>query len=143
VHFRGSGPSVIDLLGGHIHGMIGSLPPALPHIKSGKLKVLATCGLKRSVHVPDVPTIAEAAIPGFEAASFWGIFAPAGTAAPIIAKLSKEIEAVLTSDEAKNLFLKQGAQADYMDPTEFGLYIAEDLAKWARVVKEANIKLEK
>ena len=122
VQFKGGGPAMIDLLGGHSHALIGSLIQAVPHIKSGKLRVLGTGGLKRSVILPDVPTIAEAGVPGYEVINWWGILAPAGTPAPIVDRLNKELKAILASDEVKKQFLNQGAEVDYLGPAEFGQF---------------------
>ena len=105
--------------------------------------MLGTGGVKRSVILPDVPTIAEAGVPGYEATSWYGILAPAGTPAPIVDRLNKEIKAILASDEVKKRFLNDGMEVDYLGPTEFGPFIEEEIAKWASVVKKANIKLEK
>jgi tripartite-type tricarboxylate transporter receptor subunit TctC len=142
VQFKGGGPAMIDLLGGHSDLMIGSLIQTIPHIQSGKLRVLGTGGVNRSVALPNVPTIAEAGAPGYECNNWWGILAPAGTPAPIVDRLSKELKVVVNSDEVKKRFQNEGAEVDYLDPGEFGPFIAGELTKWARVVKEANIKAE-
>ena len=142
VHFKGAAPATVDLLGGHSHGFVGSILQNLPHIKSGQLRVLGTGGVKRSVFLPDVPTIAEAGLPGYQSLVWWGMHAPAGTPAPIVDRLSKELKAILLSDEVKKQFLNQGAEVDYQDPTEFGKFIEIEMTQWARVVKNANIKLE-
>jgi tripartite-type tricarboxylate transporter receptor subunit TctC len=143
VHFKGGGPAMIDLIGGHSHANFGSLPNNLSHIKSGKVRVLGTCGVKRSTILPDVPTIAEAGVPGFELSQWWAILAPAGTPAPIVDRLNNELKTILTSDdEVKKLFMNQGAETDYLSPAEFGPFLAADIAKWSRVVKQANLKLE-
>ena len=101
VQFKGGGPAMIDLLGGHSQISIGSLIQTLPHIKSGKFRVLGTGGVKRSAILPDVPTIAEAGVPGYEATNWWGILAPAGTPAPIVDRLNKELKAILASEEVQ------------------------------------------
>jgi tripartite-type tricarboxylate transporter receptor subunit TctC len=142
VQFKGGGPAMVDQLGGHSHFSLGSLIQTLPHIQSGKFRILGTGGSKRSAILPDVPTIAEAGVPGYDVTNWWGILAPAGTPVPIIEKLNREINAVLTSDEVKKLFLKEGAEVDYMGPAEFGPFIAREITKWSKVVKEANIKVE-
>jgi tripartite-type tricarboxylate transporter receptor subunit TctC len=141
VQFKGGGPTMTDLLGGHHHALFGSLIQVLPHIKSGKFRVLGTGGVKRSVILPDVPTIAEA-LPGYESTIWWGILAPAGTPAPIIDRLNKELKAILASDEVKKLLLNEGAEANYLGTTEFGQFIESEIVKWARVIKKAKIKLE-
>lgn len=142
VQFKGGGPAMIDQLGGHSQMSLGSLIQTLPHIQSGKFKVLGTGGLKRSVILPDVPTISEAGVPGYEGTNWWGILAPAGTPKPIIDRLDKELSGILLSAEVKKLFLKEGAEVDYMPPTELSPFIAREITKWSRVVKEANIKVE-
>lgn len=140
--FKGAGPAMIDLLGGHIHFFIGSITQGLPHVKSGTLRMLGTSGSKRSAALPDVPTIAEAGVPGYEAISWYGILAPAGVPAPIVDRLDKEVKAILASDEVKKGFLRLGVEVDYIGPTEFWTYLTGEIAKMARVIKEANIKAE-
>jgi tripartite-type tricarboxylate transporter receptor subunit TctC len=141
VQFKGGGPAMTDLLGGHSHAYFNTLIQALPYIKSGKLRVLGTSGVKRSVALPDVPAIAEA-LPGYESTVWWGILVPAGTPMPIVDSLNNELKAILALDEVKKWFLNQGAEADYLGPTEFGAFLEREMAKWARVIKKANIKLE-
>jgi tripartite-type tricarboxylate transporter receptor subunit TctC len=142
VQFKGGGPAMIDQLGGHSQFSFGSLIQTLPHIQSGKFRILGTGGAKRSSTLPNVPTIAEAGVPGYEATNWWGVMAPAGTPAPITEKLSKEIKTVLASAEVKALFQKEGADVDYLAPAEFGPFIEKEITKWGKVVKEANIKVE-
>jgi tripartite-type tricarboxylate transporter receptor subunit TctC len=142
VQFKGGGPAMIDLIGGHMHATLGSLIQFMPHIKSGKVKALGTGGAKRSVSLPDVPTIAEAGVAGYEANNWWGILAPAGTPRPIIDRLYKDISAILSSAETHKVFGEQGAEVDKLAPAEFGPYIAAETAKWGKVIREANIKAE-
>jgi tripartite-type tricarboxylate transporter receptor subunit TctC len=141
VQFKGSGPAIIDVLGGHSSGLITSVAVAMPYITSGKLRVLGTSP-KRFKDLPNVPTIAEAGLPGYELNSFRGILAPAGTPVSIIDKLTKELNNVLALDEVKKAFLKEGVNVEYLGPTEFGTFLDRDIAKWVRIVKEANIKVE-
>ena len=142
VQFKGGGPAMIDLLGGHSHAFICSLIAALPHIKSGKLIALGTGGAKRSAILPDVPTIAEAGVPGYETINWWGILAPAGTPAPVVAKLNGEIKAILAADDVKKRFLNDGVEVDHLGPAEFAGFLEKETANWTRVVKKANIRLE-
>ena len=142
VQFKGGGPAMIDLIGGHMHATLGSLIQFIPHIKSGKVKALGIGGAKRSISLPDVPTIAEAGVAGYEANNWWGVLAPAGTPRPIIDRLYKEISAILSSPETQKVFGDQGAEVDKLGPAEFGPYIAAETAKWGKVIKEANIKAE-
>ena len=142
VQFKGGGPAMIDQLGGHSQFSLGSLIQTLPHIQSGKFRILATGGSKRSSILPNVPTIAEAGVPGYEATNWWGIVAPAGTPAPIVDRLNKEIKPLLSLADVQKLFMNEGADVDYLGPVEFGPFIEKEITKWGKVVKEANIKVE-
>jgi tripartite-type tricarboxylate transporter receptor subunit TctC len=142
VQFKGGGPAMIDVIGGHTQMLFGSLIQQLPHIRSGKLRPLGIGGTRRSPILPDVPTIAEAGVPGYEATNWWGIVAPAGTPPPVLERLYRELSAILTSAETQKRFQDEGAEAVAMTPAEFGAFIAAETVKWARVVKEASIKAE-
>jgi tripartite-type tricarboxylate transporter receptor subunit TctC len=142
VPFRGGGPAVIDVVGGHSKMIIATVTTVAPHIRSGKLRALGVSGTKRSPVFPDVPTIAEAGLPDYEAGNWIGIVAPAGTPAPVIAKLYGEISAVQDSAEFQKQLESDGAEVVRMTAAEFGAFLASDLAKWALVVKQAGIKAE-
>ena len=142
VQFKGGGPQFIDLLGGHSHVGFQSIGTALPQVKSGKIRILATGGKKRAINLPDVPTVAEAGVPGYESTTWWGVYAPAGTPAPIVDRLNKELKTILASEEVKKRFRTFDAEVDYLPLAEFGAFLKEDMEKWARVVKMASIKLE-
>jgi len=142
VHFKGGGPAMVDLMGGHSDAAINSIPQALPGIKSGKFRVLGSSGEERSAFLPDVPTIAEAGVPDYQVTQWFGLFAPAGTPQPIIDKLNSELKAFLAQDEVKKKFLNSGAEVGYQDSAKFTQFLDKELKKWARVVKEANIKLK-
>jgi tripartite-type tricarboxylate transporter receptor subunit TctC len=142
VPFKGGGPAMVDVIGGHTKLLFSSLVQTTPHLKSGKLKALGTGGKTRSSVLPDVPTIAEAGVPGYEATNWWGIVAPAGTPAPIIAKLHKEIAAVQEAPEVKQQFARQGAAILQMSTPEFTAFIQTEMTKWGRVVKEGKLKKE-
>jgi tripartite-type tricarboxylate transporter receptor subunit TctC len=142
VQFKGGGPAMTDLLGGHSQGFISSLIAAMPHIKSGKLRALGTGGATRSSVLPDVPTIAEGGLPGYTSINWWGILAPAGTPTPIVNRLSNELKAIVTMDDVKKRFLNDGIEADHMGPAEFGAFLEAEQENWTRIVKKANIKLE-
>ncbi len=122
--------------------VIGGLTQALPHIKSGKLRALGTSGLKRSKLLPHVPTIAEAGVPGYDASIWWGILAPAGTPAPVVDRLYKELTMILNTEEVSKVFEDQGAEVDLQGPTEFTQFLDGETAKWAKVVKQGNIKVD-
>ena len=142
VPFKGGGPAMIDVIGGHTNVMFSSLVQTTPHIKSGKLKALATGGTKRNPVLPDVPTVAEAGVPTYEAVNWWGIIAPAGTPQPIIEKVHKAIAAVQASPDVQKQFSSEGAEIVQMTPPEFGTFMEKEMKKWERVVKEGQIKAE-
>ncbi len=138
--FKSAGPAVIELVGGHSHSSIGSIASMLPHIKSGRIRALGTTGTERHFALPDVPTIAEAGIPGFSSSSWYGIVAPTGTPAPILDRLDKEIKTIMASDEVKKRFRDRGVEPGYLGRAEFGAFLEAEIAKWGQVVKKANIK---
>jgi tripartite-type tricarboxylate transporter receptor subunit TctC len=142
VPFKGGGPAMIDVIGGHTKLLFSSLVQTTPHIRSGKLKALGVGGLKRNPVLPDVPTVDEAGVPGYEAVNWWGLVAPAGTPAPIIERLHKAVQEVQSSPEVTKQFDSEGAEIVRMSPTEFGAYMVKEMAKWERVVKEGGIKAE-
>ena len=142
VPFKGGGPAMIDVIGGHTKLLFSSLVQTTPHIRSGKLKALAVGGSKRSQVLPDVPTVAEAGVPTYEAVNWWGVVAPAGTPAPIIERLHKAVEEVQGSPEVQKQFDAEGAEIVRMSPAEFGSFMEKEMSKWGRVVKEGGIKAE-
>lgn len=141
-HYKGAGAALIDLLGGYIQISYQTTAQALPSIQAGKLKALATGGVKRSPILPDVPTVAEAGLPGFQSLGWRGIVGPAGMPAPIVDRLTREIKTIVTSEEVKMQFLKEGMEVDHKGPADFAVYITEEIDRWARLVKKANIKVE-
>jgi tripartite-type tricarboxylate transporter receptor subunit TctC len=142
VPYKGGGPAMLDVIGGHMKLMFSSLVQTTPHIKSGKLRAIAVGGLKRSPVLPDVPTVAESGVPGYEGVNWWGLAAPAGTPKAIIDKLHAELNLALDSKEVQAAFDKEGAEVIKKPPAEFGAYMAQELAKWEKVVKTAGIKAE-
>jgi len=142
IPYKGSAPALQDLLGGQVQLMFDNLPPSLPQIKAGKVRALAVTSLTRAPALPDVPTIAESGLPGFEASSWFGILAPAGTPPAIVAKLNAEIAKWLATPEAKEKLAKQGANAAGGTPEDFAKHIAAETAKWAKVVKDSGAKID-
>jgi tripartite-type tricarboxylate transporter receptor subunit TctC len=142
VPFRGGGPALVDTVGGHTKVMFSSLVQTVPQIRDGKLRALGTGGPMRSPVLPDVPTISEAGVPGYEAVNWWGVAAPAGLPLAIVDRLSREIEAVQKSDDVQKQLALQGAEAVVMKPAEFGAYIVSEMNKWEKVVKQGGIKAE-
>jgi len=142
VPFKGGGPAMIDVVGGHTKVMFSSLVQTTPHIKSGKLRALGTGGLKRNPVLPDVPTVAEAGVPDYEAVNWWGVVTPAGTPPAIVARLHKAITEVQDSPEVQKQFATEGAEVVKKSTAEFGQFMISEMNKWERVVKEGGIKAE-
>ena len=142
VPFKGGGPAMVDVIAGNTQLMLSSLVQTLPHIKSGKLKALGVGGLKRSSTLPDVPTISESGLPGYDAVNWWALLAPAGTPPEIIARLHREITAIQRAPEVQKRFESEAVEGVQMSPAEFTKYIQEETVKWARVVREAGIKAQ-
>jgi tripartite-type tricarboxylate transporter receptor subunit TctC len=140
--YRGSGPALLDLVGGTMDLMFDNLPSALPQIKSGKLKALAVTSAQRSAAVPDLPTIAEAGVKGFEASSWFGLLAPAGTPTDIIDRIQRETAKSFESAAFKDRLLSQGAIPGGQSPAEFAKFIAAESKKWAQVVKVSGAKVD-
>jgi tripartite-type tricarboxylate transporter receptor subunit TctC len=141
-HYKGAGAAQIDLLGGAVHISNITIQAGIPHIKAGRMKVLGVGGLKRSALLPDVPTIDESGLKGYQSVGWRGLLGPAGIPAPITARLTKEIKAILTSDEVKTHFLNNAMEIDYRDPQQFSVFIADEIKRWSGVVKKANISLD-
>lgn len=142
VPYRGGGPAVQDLLANHVGIMFSSLIQTAPFIKGGQLRPLGTGGTERSSALPDVPTIAESGLPGYAAANWWGILAPAGTPPAITEKLHDAILAALKSPALQKDFAREGATTAAISSAEFGDYIKTEIAKWGRVVREDNIQVQ-
>ena len=142
VPFKGGGPATLAVVAGQAQISIGSLIQTLPHVRPGRLKLLGTGGLTRVAIVPDVPTISEAGVPGYEAFNWWGVVAPAGTPAAVTKPLYSEITAIVASQDVQKWFATEGAEAVNKTPEEFRKLIASEIVKWGTVVKEAGIKAE-
>jgi len=142
VPFRGGGPATIDVVAGNTKVMFSNLLTAVPHIRSGRLRALGVGDAKRNSVLPDVPTIAEAGVPGYEAANWWGVLAPAGTPAAIVDKLHQEISAAQDAAELHKQVANEGADIVKMTSAEFGAFMVREMNKWGHVVKEGGIKAE-
>jgi tripartite-type tricarboxylate transporter receptor subunit TctC len=142
VQYKGGGPALTDTIGGQVQFNLGSLVQMVPHVRSGKLKALGVSSAKRVAAMPEVPTIAEAGVPGYEVSNWWGILAPAATPAPVLERLYKEITAILDSPDTRKRFELEGAEVMRMSPAEFANFVSQETVKWTRVVKEAGIKPE-
>lgn len=139
VPYKGGGPAMVDLLAGNINLIFATAASAVGHIKSGKIKALAVTTAKRSGLVPDLPTVAEAGLKGFEANNWYGVLVPAGTPRPIIDRLNKEITAVLNMADIKEFLFKQGLDVAPSTPEAFGAYIRSEKAQWEKVIKAAGL----
>jgi len=142
IPFKGGGPAMMDVVAGNTQIVIGSLIQMLPQINSGRLKILGVGSSKRVPALPNVPTISEGGVPGYEATNWWGIVAPAGTPRPVVDRLHKELSLILATSETKKRFETEGGEAVQMSSEDFGKFIVSETAKWAKVVKEADIKPE-
>jgi tripartite-type tricarboxylate transporter receptor subunit TctC len=142
VPFKGAAPALIDVVGGHTQVAFGSTSSTLTHLRSGKLRALAVGGGVRSPALPDVPTVIEAGVPGYEASNWVGLVAPSGTPAEIIARLHKEIAEIQNSPKVQKQLAAAGADIRRMSVAEFGAFQTSELEKWGKVVRQAGIKAQ-
>jgi len=142
VPFKGGGPAMIDVVGGHTKVAFATSITASPLVRSGKLRALGVGGKARSAVLPDVPTVAEAGVSGYEVSNWIGIVAPAGTPDAIVTRLHHEISAILDSPDVQKQLAAQGAETARMTSAEFGDFMVREMDKWERVVKEGKIRPE-
>ena len=142
VPYKGGGPAMSDLLGGQIPSGFASAPSALPHIKAGKIRALATTGIRRSAFLPNVPTVAESGFPGYDATNWYAYIAPAKVPREIIERLNRELVRVLNTQETREQLLANGMEPQPGSPEELARVIESQLAVWGRVVREAGIQAE-
>jgi len=142
VPYKGSGPAQQDLMSGIVKVSFVGTPIAIPHMKSGRLKALGVSTAKRSPEMPDVPTIAEAGVPGYEAIVWIGLLAPAGTPRDIVAKLNGEIGRLMRADEVKKLIAPTGMEPDPDTPAQFAAYLKADYDKWGKVVRDSGATVQ-
>lgn len=138
VPYKGSGPAMADLLGGHVQAMFDNAPSALPHVRSGKLRALAVTTASRSPSAPDIPTMAEAGLPGFEVTSWFSVYVPARVPRDVALKLNAEFVRALESPAVRDKFAAMGAQAVPMPLDEANAYMRSEIAKWALVIKSTG-----
>jgi tripartite-type tricarboxylate transporter receptor subunit TctC len=142
VPYKGSGQSIVDLIAGHVHLDFDSVPPVLPHVRSGRLRALAVTSEKRFSILPDIPTVTEGGVPGFDMSTWWGLVAPAAVSKDIVARLQAETVKVLRQPDVKEKIAFAGADTVGNTADQFGAFIRSETAKYARIVKDANIKLD-
>ncbi len=142
IPYKGSAPAVTDLLGGQVLLMFDNTPNVLPHVKSGRLRALGQSGTTRGALTPEVPTVAEAGVPGYEVTVWFGLVAPAGTPREVVDKLNGEVRRILAMPDVREKFAAQGVEPVGSTPEQFGAHIREQMAKWGKVVKDAGVKPE-
>jgi tripartite-type tricarboxylate transporter receptor subunit TctC len=142
VPYKSAVAASVDLIGGRVTMMFDNLPTAVPHVKAGRLRALATTGSKRSPSLPDVPTMIEAGFPGFVLTPWWGVFAPARTPRDIVAKLNADIVGVLKTSEVRESFSAQGADIVADSPEDFARYVKAEMSRWGKVVKDSGAKAD-
>ena len=142
IPYKGGGPSMLDVMTGQVEVVFGTLIQALPHIRSGKLKPLGVGSAKRSPLLPDVPTVSESGVPGYDGSVWWGVLAPAGVPGPIVSKLNGEINAILRDPEMVKRLVAEAAEPTVGTPEAFGKLIVNDIAKWSRIAKQTGIRAD-
>jgi tripartite-type tricarboxylate transporter receptor subunit TctC len=142
IAYKSSPLAHIDMIAGQVHAMFDAMPTALPQIKAGRLRAIAVTTAKRSPQLPELPTIAEAGVPGFEAAGWFGYAAPARTPKEIVATLNREIVRILALPDVRERLISQGAEPVGDTPEQFAQYIKSEAAKWGKVIKTLNLKIE-
>ncbi len=142
VPYKGMAPALNDVIGGQIQISLPTIPGGLPHAQAGRVRALGVSSVKRSTAAPEVPTIAEAGVPGFEASNWYGIAAPAGTPQAIVAKLNQEITRTVTLPDIRSKLVNMGMEPETGTPEAFADYLKQEVAKWARVVKASGLRLD-
>ena len=142
VNYKGGGPAVSDLLGGHVQVYFSTIPSVVQHIQAGKLRALAVTGKERSPEMPDIPTVAESGLPDFEVTAWFGIFAPAQTPQPVVARLNAELVKILAMADVREKLANHGVEPGGGSPESLGRFLVCEVAKWGDVVREAGIRTE-
>lgn len=142
VAYKGSAPGTLSVISGETDMMFSNTLPVLPHVKSGRLNALAVTTPQRFVLLPNVPTVAESGLPGFEVQQLYGVLAPAGTPRDIVNRLNQEIAKVMQTEDSRNRLLAEGSEVKLSTPAEFEKAIIAEIAKWTKVIREAGIKEE-
>jgi tripartite-type tricarboxylate transporter receptor subunit TctC len=142
VPYKGSAPAMTDLLGGQVQVMFDSLASALPQVRSGKIRALATTGAERTHNAPDLPTLAESGVPGYQLLAWWALYAGAATPPAVVAKLNRDFGAAMNSEELKGQLAQLGLDPYTTSPEDFARMQAAELAKWSKLVRDAGIKIE-
>lgn len=142
VSYKGGGPAVTDLLGGHVQVYFATIPSVLQHVEAGRLRALAVTGKTRSPELPQVPTVAESGLAGFEVTAWFGVFAPARTPAPVTARLNAELVKILAMPDVRQKMAAHGVQAGGGTPESLRSHLVSEIDKWGRVIREAGVRAE-
>jgi len=142
VPYKGAAPAMNDLVAGHIPMMFDNIPAVLPQVKGKNINAIAVAGSKRTSALPDVPTVAESGVPGFEASAWFGLVAPAKTSAPVLAKLEGDIDAILKLPDVQKRFDELGAEPGTVSGAAFGKFLADETTKWTRIIRESGAKVD-
>lgn len=142
IPYKGSAPAVTAMLAGEIDALFDNVPNVLPHIKAGKMKVIGVSGAQRSVLLPDVPTVAESGVPGYEVNVWFGMQVPAGTPRPVVEKLNRDIVTLLREPDVVKRFRDQGVEVVASTPEQFSALVHSEVAKWTQLINDANIRIE-
>jgi tripartite-type tricarboxylate transporter receptor subunit TctC len=142
VTYKGTGPLTNDLVGGHVKVGFITLPRAIGNIQAGKLRAIAVAAPERLAAIPDVPTVSESGLPGFDIVQYYGLAVPAGTPKPIVERLNNELRKVVTSDDVKKRIIADGGGPLASTPEEYGANIAREEGKWNAIIKKLGLKLE-
>ena len=142
IPYRGAAPAMNDLIAGHFPLMFDNMPAVLPQVQAKSITAIAVAGRARASALPDVPTVAESGIPGFEASAWFGLVAPANTPAPVLAKLQDEVEAILKMPDVQKRFTELGAEPGAIKGEAFGQFLAEETTKWSRIIRESGAKID-
>ncbi len=140
IPYKGSAPVVTDLLAGQVDVMFDNIPNVINHVRAGKMKAYAVSSAKRSALAPEVPTVAEAGLPGYEVSVWFGVLAPAGTPQPVVQRLNAEIVKIVNAPDVRERFGKQGVEVQTSTPEQYQAFVRSEVGRWAKVIKEAGIK---
>jgi tripartite-type tricarboxylate transporter receptor subunit TctC len=138
VPYKGAAPAMNDLIAGHIPRMFDNMPAVLPQVQGGAVRAIAVAGATRASALPDVPTVAEQGVEGFEAFSWFGLIAPAKTPTPVLKSLQREVEAILKMPEVRKRLAELGAEPGAISGAEFGQFLADDTAKWTKIIQASG-----
>jgi tripartite-type tricarboxylate transporter receptor subunit TctC len=140
VPYKGGGPALTAILGAEVSILFNNIVSAMPHVLAGKLRALGITSPRRSPVVPDMPTVAEAGVPGYEIVSWYGVLGPAGVPASLVSRLNREINAAMNADEVRSRLAVEGVEVGKATPAEFSAYIKKEIAKWGEVIRKGRIK---